>query len=145
MYADSRAPAANTRRTWPGVAPEREETNITAPTYAEPKIAHASVCHSAVLQRAPGTGPYQGSQASGRWLTRRSAIRVTRTSLPGGAVVAVSNRCRASRLAEATRSSVARSTPGRHVEASAVGSAKIASRPSRGRIDIKRPRGAPNR
>ena len=41
----------------------------------------------------PGGGP-----------TRRSPMPVTRTSLPGGAVVAVANRCRASRFAGAPRS-----------------------------------------
>ena len=51
---------------------------------------------------------------------------VTRTSLPGGAVVAVVKRCRASRLAGAPRSSAARSTPGRQAEVSTVGSANTA-------------------
>ena len=127
MYPDSRAPAASTKSTWPGVALGREETYTTAATYAAPKMAHASACHSAELQRAAATGPYQRSHASRRSLTRRSPIRVTRTSLPGGAVVATMNRCRAKRLAEATRSSVARSTPGRQVEVSTVGSAKTPS------------------
>ncbi len=43
---------------------------------------------------------------------------MTRTSLPGAAVVAVVKRCAASRDAKARRSSVARSTPGRHAEVS---------------------------
>ena len=76
---------------------------------------------AALPRRAAATGPYQRSQASRRWLTRRAPMRVTRTSLPGGAVVATSKRCRARRLAEAPRSSAARSTPGRQVEVSTVG------------------------
>ena len=47
---------------------------------------------------------------------------VTRTSLPGGAVVAVTNRCRASRCAGAPRSCAVRSTAGRQDEVSTVGS-----------------------
>ena len=73
------APAAHC----PGVACEPEETNTTAPTYAAPKIAHASVCHSALPQRAAATGPYQRSHASRRSATSRSPMPVTRTSLPG--------------------------------------------------------------
>ena len=62
---------------------------------------------------------------------------VTRTSLPGGAVVAVANRCRASRFAGAAPSWAARSTPGRHEAVSAVGRAKTASSASAGWIEIK--------
>ncbi len=60
---------------------------------------------------------------------------VTRTSLPGAAVVPIVNRCRASRLAWAPRSWAARSTAGRHVEASTVGSANAASSTSAGWIE----------
>ena len=49
--------------------------------------------------RAAATGPYQRSHAARRSVTRRSPMPVTRTSFPGGAVVAMVNRCRASRLA----------------------------------------------
>ena len=59
----------------------------------------------------------------------------TRTSLPGGAVVAVVKRWRASRADCAPRSCATRSTPGRHVEVSTVGSAKTASSTSAGWID----------
>ena len=45
---------------------------------------------------------------------------VTRTSLPGGAVVAVTNRCRASRIHGAPRSDTARSTPGRQTDVNTV-------------------------
>ena len=88
-----------------------------------PKTAHASACHSAEPQRAAATGPYQRSHAARRSATRRSPMPVTRTSLPGGAVVAIVNRCRASRLAGAPRSCAARSTAGRHVDVNTVGSA----------------------
>ena len=70
---------------------------------------------------------------------------VTRTSLPGGAVVARSNRCRASRLAGAPRSSAARSTPGRHVEAKTVGSANTTSSASAGWIDTSSATVTPSR
>ena len=64
-------------------------------------------------------------------------MRVTRTSLPGVAVVAVVNRCRARRLNGAARSCAARSTAGRHVDVSTVGSANAASSTSAGWMDIK--------
>ncbi len=60
---------------------------------------------------------------------------VTRTSFAGGGVVAVVNRCRARRLACAPRSIAARSTPGRHVDVSAVGIANTPSSSSAGWID----------
>ena len=85
-------------------------------------------CPSARPQPAHTSAPKLRAAA----LTRRSPMRVTRTSLPGGAVVARSNRCRARRLADAPRSSAARSTPGRHVEVSTVGSANTASSASAG-------------
>ncbi len=70
---------------------------------------------------------------------------VTRTSLPGGAVVAVTNRCRARRAEGATRSWTARSTPGRHAEATTVGAAKAASRISTGSIEASRTTVTPRR
>ena len=60
---------------------------------------------------------------------------VTRTSFPGGAVVATVNRCRASRFACAALSWAARSIAGRHVDVSTVGSANTASRTRAGWID----------
>ena len=66
-------------------------------------------------RRAPpgrGTGPYQRSQASRRSVIRRSAMPVTRTSLPGGAVVARVKRWRARRFDWAPRSWATRSTAG---------------------------------
>ena len=57
---------------------------------------------------------------------------VTRTSFPGGAVVATVKRCCDSRLACAPRSCAARSTAGRHVEVKTVGMANTASRRSAG-------------
>ena len=60
---------------------------------------------------------------------------VTRTSLPGGAVVAMVKRWRARRLDCAARSCAARSTAGRHVDVSTVGSANTASSTSAGWID----------
>ena len=70
---------------------------------------------------------------------------VTRTSLPGGAVVAVTNRCRANRLAGAPFSWASRSTAGRQDEVSTVGSANRASRASAGLIDISRATVTPSR
>ena len=64
---------------------------------------------------------------------------VTRTSLPGAAVVAASNRCRARRWACAPFCSTARSTPGRHVAVATVGSAHRARRASAGWMDTSRP------
>ena len=87
-YADRREPAASTSSTSPGGAPSPDETKTTAPTYATPNTAQASVCQTAESQRAAETSPYQRSQAA-RWsATRRSPMPVTRTSLPGAAVVA---------------------------------------------------------
>ena len=60
---------------------------------------------------------------------------VTRTSFPGAAVVAVVNRCRARRFAWPARSCAARSTAGRHVDVSTVGSANAASSASAGWTD----------
>ena len=58
------------------------------------------------------TGPYQRSHAARRSAIRRSPMPVTRTSLPGGAVVAMVNRWRASRLACAPRSCAGSLDPG---------------------------------
>ena len=99
----------------------------------------------ALRRRARATGPYQRSHAARRCATRRAPIRVTRTSLPGGAVVATSNKCRARRLADPPRSSAARSTPGRQVDVSTVGSAKAASRASAGWIDTSSATVTPSR
>ena len=111
-------------------------TNATAPTNPAPKTAHATVCHTALPHRASATGPYQRSHAARRSAISRSPIPATRTSLPGAAVVAVTNRWRASRFAGAPRSSAARSTPGRHAEASTVGRAKTATSASSGWTDM---------
>ena len=135
MYAERRAPAASTSSTSPGGAASTDATNATAPTYAAPKIAHASACHRALRLRALATGPYQRSHAARRCATSRAPMRVTRTSLPGAPVVARSNRCRARRLAAAPRSSTTRSTPGRHADVSTVGRANAASNASAGWID----------
>src|SRR6185295_1541411 len=120
MYEDSRDPAASTSRTSPADDPLRDETKTTAATYAPPKTAQPSVCHAADVQRTGDTMRYQRSQASRRCAINRSPMPVTRTSLPGGAVVAVVNRCRASRLLCAPRSWADLSTAGRHVEVSTV-------------------------
>ena len=135
MYAERREPAASTSSTWPAPWRRLAETKTTAPTYPAPNTAHANAWQTALLQRARATGPYQRSQAFRRIWTRRSPIPVTRTSFPGGAVVAVLNRCRANRFAEAPRSSAARSTPGRQVEVSTAGSANRASSDSAGWMD----------
>src|SRR5436190_1946733 len=91
-YAERRAPAASNSNTSPGGAPRPDDTNTTAPTYAPPNTAHASVCQNADPQRAAESGTYPRSQASRRPATNRAAMPMTRTSLPGGAVVAVVNR-----------------------------------------------------
>jgi hypothetical protein len=70
---------------------------------------------------------------------------VTRTSLPGAAVVAVVNRCIASRSDDARRSSAARSTAGRQAEVNTVGSANTASSTSAGWIDISSAMATPSR
>ena len=70
---------------------------------------------------------------------------VTRTSLPGGAVVAVRKRCLASRLCDAPSSSAARSTPGRHVDVRTVGTANKPSSTSAGWIDISKAMVTPSR
>ena len=57
---------------------------------------------------------------------------VTRTSLAGGAVVAVVKRCEASRFDAAPASSARRSTPGRQLDVITVGMANTPSRSSAG-------------
>src|SRR5436190_786147 len=101
--------------------PAGRSSDTTAPTTAPPKTAQAIVCHRAEPQRATDTPVYQRSQALRRSVARREPMPVTLTSLPGAAVVAVANKWRASRLAEAPRSCATRSTAGRHVEVSTVG------------------------
>ena len=95
--------------------------------------------------RAAATGRYQRSHASRRCAARRGPMRITRTSLPGAAVVARSNRWRASRFAAAPRSSATRSTPGRHVEVNTVGSANTTSSASAGWIDTSNASVTPSR
>ncbi len=76
---------------WPARA-GRTKQRRPRPRTRRPKIAHANACHSAEPQRAAATGPYQRSHAARRSVIRRSPMPVTRTSLPGGAVVAMVNR-----------------------------------------------------
>ncbi len=123
MYDDSRDPAASTSSTCPGEAFSPVETSTIAPMYPAPNTDQASVFHTALPVRTVASGPYQLSHAARRSATSRGPMPVTRTSLPGAAVVAVRNRCRASRARGATLSSTARSTAGRQVEVSTVGSA----------------------
>src|SRR5438105_7842077 len=122
-----------------------EETKTTAPTNAAPKTAQASVCQAAVAQRVAAMGSYHRSQASRRWRTSWGPIPVTLTSLPGGAVVAVRKRWRASRSWRAPRSWTARSTAGRHDEVTTVGAAKMARRASTGWIEASNPTVRPRR
>ena len=70
---------------------------------------------------------------------------VTRTSLPGGAVVAVVNRWGASRREAAPCSSAARSTAGRQADVTTVGRANRASSSSAGWIDVSRATVTPRR
>ena len=146
MYADSREPAASTSSTLPGVAwsTERDERHGADKPGAEDRprqrVPHR---HSPNAPRPPAHTSVPTPRR--RSATRRSPMPVTRTSLPGGAVVAVTNRWRASRFAGALRSSAARSTPGRHVDVSTVGSANTASSASAGWIDIKSATVTPSR
>ena len=97
-----------------------------APTNPSPKIAHPSECQTAETRRVRATGPYHCSHAARRSSRSRGAMPVTRTSLAGGAVVAVWNRCSASRRFGAPASSTSRSTPGRQDDVATVGTAKSA-------------------
>jgi hypothetical protein len=133
---DSWAPAASTSSTSPGGAEMPAVTKTTAPTYPIPKMAQPAACHHAETQRVRPIGRNQRSAALRRSRISRSPIPVTRTSLPGGAVVAVTNRCRPSRACTAPSSWTRRSTAGRHDEVSTVGAANSASRPSTGLIDM---------
>jgi hypothetical protein len=65
--------------------------------------------------------------------------------LPGGAVVAVTNKCRASRLADALRSSTARSIPGRQADVNTVGRANTASSARPGWMDMSSATVTPSR
>ena len=120
----------------PSVASSPSATNTIAPTYAAPKTVHASVCQTALHppRRGDRLVPLLPCRAP---LRRRASdpTPVTRTSLPGGAVVPSTNRCRASRLCGAPRSSAARSMPGRHEALITVGSANTTSSTSAGWID----------
>src|SRR5882672_3959087 len=82
----------STSSTWLAGARRPDDTNTTAPTKAKPNIAHASACQNAEPHRAAATGPYQHSHAHRRSETSRSPMPVTRTSFPGGAVVAMVKR-----------------------------------------------------
>src|SRR4051812_30108674 len=134
-YADSRAPAASTSSTSPAGAASPQATNTIAPTYAPPKIAQANVCQTAELQRTASSGAYQRSQTARRAAIIPSLMPATRSSLPGAGVVASANRCRASRFDCAVRSRTCRSTPGRQLEVTTVGSANAAISTSAGWID----------
>src|SRR6266568_1732668 len=80
--------------------------------------------------------PYQRSHSVRRWPTSRGPMPVSRTSLPGVAVVTVTNRCRANRLAGAARSSADRSIAGRQPEVTTVGTANRANSANAGCTDI---------
>src|SRR5450432_3062977 len=102
------------------------ETKITAPMYPRPKKAQASACHIAEPALARATGPYHKSHAALRCQTSCGPIPVTRTSFPGGAVVATVKRCRESRLLCNPRSCAFFSTSGLHVDVTTVGIANTA-------------------
>ncbi len=63
-----------------------------AATNPAPKIAQASACQPADAHRAAAIFAFPNSHVRRRSVIRRSAIPVTRTSFPGEAVVATSNR-----------------------------------------------------
>ena len=114
MYAESREPAASTSSTWRrrSARGPSDDEHDRADVGAPEDRPGQRVPDGAEPHRAAATGPYQRSQASRRSTTRRSPMPVTRTSLPGGAVVATVNRWRARRLACAPRSCACRSTAG---------------------------------
>src|SRR5579862_4158162 len=114
----------------------RNDTNTTAPTYAAPNTAHPIVYHAAEPHRTAAMGPYQRSHVVRRSRAIRSPMPITRTSFAAAAVVASVKRWRARRLACAPRSCAARSTAGRHVDVSTVGTANTARSASAGWIDI---------
>src|SRR5438132_1041542 len=80
-------PGGSPSNTSPGGACSPDATNTPAPAQPSPNTAHASVCHGALLQRVFDTSAYHRSHAPRRPTTSRSPMPVTRTSLPGGAVV----------------------------------------------------------
>ena len=123
MSSSSTSPALPSRVT---------ATNQTASAKPTPNTAHDSPFHAAVTQRARETGRYQRSHAVRRSRTRAGPIPVTRTSLPGPAVVAVVNRWTASRWWTAARSSASRSAAGREDAVRTVGTAKSTSSSSAG-------------
>ena len=100
-YADSRAPAASTSSTSPADACRPAATYTIAPTYPAPKTAQADrVPDRPTRSGARTRSAYHRDHAARRSRTSRSPMPMTRTSLPGGAVVAMTNRWRASRLAD---------------------------------------------
>ena len=110
----------------------------TPPT---PACATARCAQRAARDRAVPRAPTpRGARA-----TSAAPMPVTRTSLPGGAVVAVTNRWRARRSGWRPRSSAARSTPGRHVEVSTVGSANTRAGPAPGGSTPAAPTVTPSR
>ena len=88
----------------------------------------------AVIQRARETGANQRFHSRRRRGPSSGPMPVTRTSLPAAGLVARVNRCSASRLCRAYRSSTARSTAGRHAELSTGGTANNTSRISSGEM-----------
>ena len=127
------------RFVFPGEAEMPQVTNTMAPIYPAANIAQPDVCQAALVHRARATGPYHRSHALRRRSISQRPILVSRTSLPGDAVVAMSNRCRASRFDDAPRSSACRSTAGRQVEVSTVGKANNTNAASAGCTDISKP------
>ena len=128
-YCDSRLPAASTSSTAADrrVEHRRDEHDRAdvrgaedrprdgVPQRARPArrsdTARTSRSHAALALARRGVGP----------------IPVSRTSLPGGAVVPSTKRWRARRSRDATPSSAARSTPGRHDAVETVGTANTTS------------------
>ena len=136
MYADSREPAASTSSTSPGGAPSADDTNTIAPTYAsaEDRPGRARATPRSPSARA-ATGPYQRSHAARRSSTRRSPMPRDAHLLAGrrggGGHEEVARQAVA---CGAPRSSAARSTPGRQVDVSTVGSANSGEQRER-RVD----------
>src|SRR5580765_4604633 len=88
---------------------------------------------------------YHHSHAARRSRTSCGPMPVTRTSLPGAAVVAVVNKWRARRCADARLSQAFRSTAERHVDMYTVGTANTARRISAGWIETSKPIVTPRR
>ena len=95
--------------------------------------------------RVAASGLYHCSHAARRSVTSRGPIPVTRTSLAGGAVVAVAKRWRANRSWCAPASRAARSTPGRHEDVSTVGRANSTIRIRTGLMATSRAMVTPRR